>query len=93
MENLKLEQFIAPELRDAVQRFGFNKVAAAMYGVEAIDEKTASEIIGQRLMTRVAEWRTVNAGLGALRDLEKQAFAVTDSGHKMGDREPLLGLP
>lgn len=66
-----IEKFVSPELRTAVQRFGFDKVAAKMYGVEEINEKTASEIIGTKLMTRLAEWRTVSTGLRALRALEK----------------------
>jgi hypothetical protein len=66
-----IEKFVSPELRTAVQRFGFDKVAAKMYGVEEINEKTASEIIGTKLMTRLAEWRTVSTGLRALRSLEK----------------------
>jgi len=67
MENI--DQFIAPELREAVQRFGLNKVAATMYGVDEINEKTAADIIGTKLMTRLAEWRQVNQGLNALKDL------------------------
>lgn len=67
MENL--DQFITPELRDAVQRVGFAKLAAKMYGVEEINEKTASSIIGTKLMTRLAEWKQVSTGLAALKDL------------------------
>jgi hypothetical protein len=73
-----IEKFVSPELRTAVQRFGFDKVAAKMYGVEEINEKTASEIIGTKLMTRLAEWRTVSTGLRALRSLEKTSFAGFD---------------
>jgi len=65
----KLDQFIAPELREAVQRFGFHKLAASMYGVEEISEKTAAEILGTKMMTRLAEWKLVNTGLAALKDL------------------------
>lgn len=77
-----LDKFISPELRDAVQRFGFDKVAAKMFGVPEITEKTASEIVGTKLMTRLAEWRQVETGLNALVGLEKSAFSVTESGHK-----------
>jgi hypothetical protein len=65
----KLEQFITPELRDAVQRFGFDKLAAKMFGVDEINEKTASTIVGTKLMTRLAEWKLVGTGLAALKDL------------------------
>ncbi len=67
-----LDKFISPELRDAVQRFGFDKVAAKMFGVPEIDEKTASEIVGVKLMTRLAEWRQVETGLNALAVLGKE---------------------
>lgn len=77
-----IDQLISPELRTAVQRFGFDKLAAKMYGVEEINEKTASEIIGSKLMTRLAEWRQVEKGLDALASLEKTSFSVTESGHK-----------
>jgi hypothetical protein len=66
-----IDQFITPELRAAVDRFGFDKVAAKMYGVEEINEKTASEIVGVKLMTRLAEWRQVATGLEALQELQK----------------------
>jgi hypothetical protein len=66
-----LDQYVTPALREAVQRFGFDKVAAQMYGVDEINEKTASEIIGAKLMTRLAEWRHVTAGLSALKALEE----------------------
>ena len=65
-----IDQLISPELRTAVQRFGFNKVAAKMFGVEEINGKTASEIIGTKMMTRLAEWKTIGTGLAALKDLE-----------------------
>jgi len=67
MDNL--EQHISPELREAVQRFGFDKVAAKMFGVDEINEKTASVLIGTSLMTRLAEWNQVSVGLAALKDL------------------------
>jgi hypothetical protein len=65
------DKFISPELRAAVQQFGFHKVAAKMFGVAEISEKTASEIVGTKLMTRLAEWRQVETGLKALQGLEK----------------------
>lgn len=67
MENLDLG--VTPELREAVRRFGLNKVAAKMYGVDEINEKTATTIVGTKLMTRLAEWRQVNVGLAALKEL------------------------
>lgn len=65
----KIEQFASPELREALQRFGFNKLAAAMYGVDEINEKTAATIVGTKLMTRLAEWKQVSVGLAALKEL------------------------
>jgi len=64
-----LEKHISPDLRESVQRFGFDKVAAKMFGVEEINEKTASVLIGTSLMTRLAEWNQVSVGLAALKDL------------------------
>jgi hypothetical protein len=64
-----LGQYCAPELHEAVRRFGFDKVAARMYGVEEITEKTAANILGEKMMTRLAEQRTVAAGLAALKSL------------------------
>lgn len=65
-----LDKHISTELREAITRFGFDKVAAKMYGVETINEKTASTIIGTKMMTRLSEWKNINAGLAALKDLE-----------------------
>ena len=65
------QKHFSPELRSAVQRFGFNKLAAQMYGVDEISEKTATEIVGTKLMTRLAEWRQVASGLNALAALKK----------------------
>lgn len=65
----KFEQLITPELREAVQRFGFDKLAAKMYAVDEVNEKTASSVIGTGLMSRLAEWRQVSTGLAALKDL------------------------
>lgn len=65
-----LDLNISPELREAVRRFGFNKIASKMYGVEEITDKTAAQIIGTKLMTRLAEWRQVNEGLAALKELK-----------------------
>jgi hypothetical protein len=64
-----INDFASPELREAVRRFGFDKVAAAVYGVDEITDKTATTIIGTNLMTRLAEWRTVSTGLNALKNL------------------------
>lgn len=66
-----LKDYIAPEVYEAINRFGFDKVAAALYGVTAIDEKTAAEIIGKRLMERTAEHRLIQTGLSALKELER----------------------
>jgi hypothetical protein len=65
----KIDQMITPEIRAAVQRFGFNKVAAKMYGVDEINEKTAATIVGTNLMNRLSEWKQVTTGLAALKDL------------------------
>lgn len=65
----KINQFASPELREALQRFGFNKLAAHMYGVDEINQKTAATIVGTKLMTRLAEWKQVNVGLAALKEL------------------------
>lgn len=66
-----LKDYIAPEVYEAINRFGFDKVAAAVYGVEAIDEKVATEIIGRRLMERTAEQKLIRTGLAALKELER----------------------
>lgn len=68
MENLN--DYISPEVYEAVRRFGFDKVAARVYGVAEIDEKTAAEIIGKRLLSRTAEMRQIHEGLRALEGLK-----------------------
>jgi hypothetical protein len=65
-----IDQAISPQLREAVRRFGFHKVAAKMYGVDEIDDVVAAKIIGTKLMTRLAEWKEVSVGLAALKTLE-----------------------
>lgn len=69
----QIEQAISPELREAVRRFGFHKVAAKMYGVSELDDVAAARIIGTKLAARLAEWRSVSNGLTALRELEKNS--------------------
>ena len=65
----KIDEAISPQLREAVQRFGFHKVAAKMYDVPEIYDGTATRIIGTKLMTRLAEWREISTGLAALKAL------------------------
>ncbi len=65
------DKHVSPELREAISRFGFHKVAARMYGVADITDKTASEIVGRKLMTRLASWRAIQSGLAALKTLEE----------------------
>ncbi len=64
-----LDNAIPQQLRDAIAKFGFAKVAAQMYGVSEINEKTASVIVGTNLMTRLAEARQIETGLSALEQL------------------------
>lgn len=66
-----LKDYISPEVYEAINRFGFDKVAAAVYGVDAIDEKVAAQIIGKRLMERTAEQRVIRTGLAALKELAR----------------------
>lgn len=66
-----LDKFVSPQLLNLLQNGAFHKVAAKMYGVDEINEKTASQIIGTKLMTRLAEWKQINTGLAALQELEK----------------------
>jgi len=60
---------LPPEIGDAVRRFGFPKLAAAVYGVEELDLPTSARIIGQKLAERLAERRSLATGLSALADL------------------------
>lgn len=64
-------QQIPAELKQALQTHGFHKIAAKMYGVEEINLKTASEILGRKLLARRSEWNTINSGLAALKDLSR----------------------
>ena len=64
-----LDNAIPQQLRDAIAKFGFAKVAAQMCGVSEINEKTASVIVGTNLMTRLAEARQIETGLSALEQL------------------------
>lgn len=66
-----IDQHVTPTLREAIRRFGFHKVAAKVYGVTEITEKTATQIIGERLLARQAEWRNISSGLRALQDLSR----------------------
>ena len=80
MDNI--DQFITPELRAAVQRFGFDKVAAAMYGVPVLNEKTASEIIGAKLMSRLSEWEQVKVGMKALKAIAPKTLSPEEEKKK-----------
>lgn len=66
-----LSKLIPPELQRAVAVHGFHKLAAKMYGVDEINEKTAAEIIGTKLAARRAEWRGIFSGLQALNDVSR----------------------
>lgn len=59
-------QSLPPEIKEAVERFGFEALAAKVYGVEKLDEKVACEMIGQKLAMRLFERRTLAAGLSKL---------------------------
>jgi hypothetical protein len=54
---------VPDEVCAAIARFGFDKLAAKVYRVEEVNEKTASSIIGQKLAARVRDRRAIAAGL------------------------------
>jgi len=92
-----LDKHVSPELREAIQRFGFDKLAAKMYGVDEINEKTASTIVGTNLMTRLAEQRQIATGLAALQELNKDAAFLVDDlvggaiGYNQGKKQRARG--
>lgn len=70
LENLDVESLVTPEVKTALENHGLNALVAKVYGVDNIDEKTASEIIGHGLVLRRAEYRDIFRGLQALKELE-----------------------
>lgn len=57
------------EIVEAVQRHGFHKLAAAVYGLPEINEQTVAQFIGTKLATQQQEWRDITSGLDALKNL------------------------
>lgn len=57
------------EIVQCVQTHGFHKLAAAMYGLPEINERTVAEFIGTKLATQQQEWRDITSGLVALKNL------------------------
>jgi hypothetical protein len=69
LSDIDVESLVTPEIKTALENHGLNALVAKVYGVESIDEKTASEIIGHGLTLRRAEYRDIFRGLQALKDL------------------------
>ena len=72
MTDEEIDALIPTSLKQAIATHGLAKIAAQMFGVAAVTEKSASEIIGTKLMQRTAEWRNIRSGLMALEDLKKE---------------------
>lgn len=52
-----------------VQNHGFHKLAAAVYGLPEVNERTVAEFIGTKMAMQRQEWSEIVSGLNALRDL------------------------
>lgn len=57
------------EIVQAVQNHGFHKLAAAVFGLPEINERTVAEFIGTKLATQQQDWRAITSGLDALKKL------------------------
>lgn len=57
------------EIVRAVQTHGFHKLAAAVFGLPEINERTVAEFIGTKLATQQQDWRVITSGLDALKKL------------------------
>ena len=57
------------EIVQAVATHGFDKLAAAVYGLPEINEHTVAAFIGTKLATQQQEWRDITSGLKALQNL------------------------
>lgn len=57
------------EIVQAVQQHGFHKLAAAVYDLPEINERTVAQFIGTKLATQQQEWRDITSGLDALKNL------------------------
>lgn len=55
-----------PELQQNLARAGFAKVAARMYGVDALDERAVASLLGTKLARQHLERKTVRRGLDAM---------------------------
>lgn len=65
----KLMSQMPAEIIRCVETHGFDKLAAAMYGLPEINERTVGEFIGTKLATAQQEWRDITSGLQALKNL------------------------
>lgn len=57
------------EIVTCVQTHGFHKLAAAVYGLPEVNERTVAEFIGTKMASQRGEWSDIVAGLKALQDL------------------------
>lgn len=54
---------------ECVQKHGFHKLAAAVYELPEINEKTVGAFLGTKLATQKLEWSEIVSGLKALQGL------------------------
>lgn len=57
------------EIVTCVQTHGFDKLAAAVYGLPEINERSVAEFIGTKMAMQRQEWSEIVSGLKSLRDL------------------------
>ncbi len=58
------------EIVQAVQMHGFDKLAAAMYGLSEINEHTVAQYLGTKLAAQQQDWRDIVSGLQSLQTLK-----------------------
>jgi hypothetical protein len=58
-------QHMPPEIGQAIQRFGFHKLAARVHGQDDLDAPASARIIGEKFAARLSERRLVLQGLSA----------------------------
>lgn len=57
------------EIVECVQKHGFHKLAAAVFGLPEIDERAVALDIGTKMATQKLEWSEIVSGLKALQSL------------------------
>ena len=75
---------IPEEIKQALLAHPFHKVAGAIYGVDFEDSHAVFKALGEKLAMAMLERQSINGGLEALAELQKEALTLPDLALMLG---------